>query len=299
MARQIAVKLIRNLVQLPQPSPRHGREVVVLVVQADVVREQVQHAIVRESLRWRRQLRFLALLVGFLQRARVLCKDVVLGDEVACDGVQGAGEEGAQDEVAESFAADVLHEEVVDGELHEDVESVDARQGQVVDHHGAQGVEEDLEGCEEGFAGDGVEEPGFEGGGEVGVQAVYAERLVVCEMVGLDLDVRPCVRGRSAQVDVPTYPERSRVRNANRQISENRQHAVRKRRLKSQIMRDLMNSQEKVLVRRRANDVSSHECLPRQERRVAQRISAEELQANNAEHDRDGQDLGAAEFEDL
>ena len=41
VAGQIAVKLVRNLVQLPQPGPRHGREVMVLVVQADVVREQV------------------------------------------------------------------------------------------------------------------------------------------------------------------------------------------------------------------------------------------------------------------
>jgi hypothetical protein len=101
------------------------------------------------------------------------------------------------------------------------------------------------------------------------------------------------------QVGIPTYPERSRVRNANRQISEDSQHAVRKWRFKSQIMRNLMNSQEEILVRRRANDVSSHKCLPRQERRVAQGIGAEELQANNAEHDRDSQDLGAAEFEDL
>jgi hypothetical protein len=179
MARQIAVKLIRNLVQLPQPGPRHSREVVVLVVQADVVREQVQRAVVRECLWRRRELGFLALLIGLLQRARVLGEDVVLSDEVAGDGVQRAGEERAQDEVAERFAADVLHEEVVDGELHEDVESMDAGEGQVVDHHGTQGVEEDLEGCEEGFAGDGVEEPGFEGGGQVGVEAVHAERLVV------------------------------------------------------------------------------------------------------------------------
>ena len=56
---------------------------------------------------------------------------------------------------------------------------MDARERQVVHHHGAQGVEEDLEGCEEGFAGDGVEEPGFEGGGKVGVEAVYAEGFVV------------------------------------------------------------------------------------------------------------------------
>jgi hypothetical protein len=100
-------------------------------------------------------------------------------------------------------------------------------------------------------------------------------------------------------VDVCTYPEGSRVRNTNRQVSKDGQHAVRKRRFESQVMRNLMNGQEEVLVRRRANDVGSHKCLPRQERRVAQSIGAEELQANNAEHDGDSQDLWAAEFEDL
>lgn len=56
---------------------------------------------------------------------------------------------------------------------------MDPGQGQLVDHHGPQGVEEDLEGAEEGFAGDGVEEEGFEGGGEVGVEACDAEGFVV------------------------------------------------------------------------------------------------------------------------
>ena len=42
-----------------------------------------------------------------------------------------------------------------------------------------------MEGAEEGFAEDGVEEEGFEGGGEVGVEAVDAKGLVVSQMVGL------------------------------------------------------------------------------------------------------------------
>jgi hypothetical protein len=36
-----------------------------------------------------------------------------------------------------------------------------------------------LEGAEEGFAEEGVQEEGFEGGGEVGVEPVYAEGFVV------------------------------------------------------------------------------------------------------------------------
>ena len=55
----------------------------------------------------------------------------------------------------------------------------------MVNEHGTQGVEEDLEGAEEGLAEEGVQEEGFEGGGKVGVQAVDAEGFVVCEMVWL------------------------------------------------------------------------------------------------------------------
>ena len=49
----------------------------------------------------------------------------------------------------------------------------------MVDEHGAQCIEEDLEGAEEGFAEEGVEEEGFERGREVGVEAVDAEGFVV------------------------------------------------------------------------------------------------------------------------
>ena len=58
-------------------------------------------------------------------------------------------------------------------------------EGERVDEHGAEGVEEDLEGAEEGFAEDRVEEEGFEGGGEVGIEAVDAKGFVMGEMVGL------------------------------------------------------------------------------------------------------------------
>lgn len=126
VAGQVAVEFVRNLVELPQASPGNGGEVVVLVVQANVVGEQVQRAIVGERLWWRGELGFLALRVGVLLRARVLREDVVLGDEVACYWVKGACQEGAQDEVAESFAADVGHDEVVEGELDGNVEGVDA-----------------------------------------------------------------------------------------------------------------------------------------------------------------------------
>ena len=52
-------------------------------------------------------------------------------------------------------------------------------EGRAVDEGGADGVEDELEGAEEGFAEEGVEEEGFDGCGEVGVEACYAEGFVV------------------------------------------------------------------------------------------------------------------------
>jgi hypothetical protein len=204
VARQIAVELVRDLVQFPQPGPRHSGKVVMLVVQADVVREQVQHAVIGEGLWRRRKLDFLALFVCLLEGARVLREYVVFGDEVACNRVKRASEERAQDEVAQRFAANVLDKEVVDHELHDDVEGVDAGEGKVVNHHGTQGVEEDLESREERFAGNGVEEPGFEGGGKVSVETIHAERLVVGQVVRLNLDVSPTFKfSTSRYLNIP------------------------------------------------------------------------------------------------
>ena len=58
----------------------------------------------------------------------MLCEDVVFGDEVACTWMEGAGEEGTHDEVAESFATEVLDYQEVEGDLCNDVESMDPGQ---------------------------------------------------------------------------------------------------------------------------------------------------------------------------
>lgn len=62
---------------------------------------------------------------------------------------------------------------------------MDAGEGDFVDEDGTDGVEEDLEGAEECFPEDGVEEYGFEGRGEVCVETVDAEGFVVREVVWL------------------------------------------------------------------------------------------------------------------
>lgn len=177
--RQIIIKLMRDLVELRKARPRHGREVVVLVVESDIVCEEVEDAVVGVCLRDWDLVRWVRGVLGRL------LKDVMLGDEVACTGMERASQEAAQDQVSDRFSADKLDECIVEEELGDDVEEVDLRQRELVYEHWAEGVEEDLEGAEEGFAADRVEEKGFEGGGEVGIEAVHAERLVVRKMVWL------------------------------------------------------------------------------------------------------------------
>lgn len=111
----------------------------------------------------------------------------MLGDEVACAGVEGTREEGAKKKVEEWVEGAVadLCEYVVEGELDEEVYEVNYCEGRTVDKHGADSIEEDLEGAEEGLAKERVEYEGFEGCREIGVEASDAEGFVVGEMVGL------------------------------------------------------------------------------------------------------------------
>jgi hypothetical protein len=56
---------------------------------------------------------------------------------------------------------------------------VDRGEGYSVDKYGANRVEEDLEGAEEGFSKKGIEEESLEAGGEVGIETVNAEGFMV------------------------------------------------------------------------------------------------------------------------
>lgn len=80
-----------------------------------------------------------------------------------------------------------MEQKRVEGELDGDVEEVDASQGDAVDGHRSQGVEEDLEGTEESFSEDRVEDESFESSWKIGIEAVDAERLVMGEVVGLGI----------------------------------------------------------------------------------------------------------------
>jgi len=179
VVRQIIIELVSDAVQLWETGPGNSGEVMVLVVQADVVRQDVERAVVRISL-WDRY-----LICGVEGRGLGLFEDVVFSNEVACTGMQASRQEGAEDQVSHCFSTDELGKNVVKDKLHHDVEEVDLGHWELVYEHRTQCVEENLESGEEGFASDRVEEEGFEGGGEVGVEAVDAKRFVVGEMVGL------------------------------------------------------------------------------------------------------------------
>ena len=46
MAWQVAIELVRDLIELPKSRPRYRREIVVRVVESDIVCEEVQDAVV-------------------------------------------------------------------------------------------------------------------------------------------------------------------------------------------------------------------------------------------------------------
>jgi hypothetical protein len=174
VGRDGVVKLGRELPERRQPRPGHRGEIVVLVVVADVVGEDVERAIVR-----------VRLLVEAVP-------EVVLGDEVAGERVERAGEEGGEEEVEEGGPAPGADDERVEGELREQVGGVPPCRGLCADEAGPEGVEEDLEGGEEELAEDVVEQEELEPGRQVGVDAVFAEVFVVLDVVPLCKDVRPC-----------------------------------------------------------------------------------------------------------
>lgn len=81
MLRQVCIELLGHLMQRRQTTPWNGRKIMVLVVQADVIRQDIQRPVVREGFRYRRYDRkiFCAL--------RLFLENVMLGDEMSCTGV--------------------------------------------------------------------------------------------------------------------------------------------------------------------------------------------------------------------
>lgn len=184
VAGQVVVELARNLVQLVQPGPGHGGEIVVLVVQADVVGQEVEGPVVAEGL-WDGD-----VVLGVAGLGRDSLVDVVLRDEVASQRVEGTGEERREDEVKQRLTrSDASDQEVVECELHQHVDKRNPGEGHAEDEHRAQGVEQDLEGAEKGLAKDRVEEDCLKGGRKVCIETIDAEGFVVRQVVWLENNV--------------------------------------------------------------------------------------------------------------
>lgn len=179
MTRQRGVEFVRNLPQLGQLGPCHGGEVVVLIVVADVVRQHIQRAVVAVSLRhW-------DVVVGVPSLGGDSLVDVVLCDEMTSSGVPRSGQERAEQKVQDRFVAVQIRDHgEVKRKLHDEVEEMNPGEGDLEDTHWPDGVEEDLEGAEEGLPQNGVENHGLESGGKVGIQPVHAQALVVRQVVG-------------------------------------------------------------------------------------------------------------------
>lgn len=127
---QVGVELAGDGVELVEAGPGDGGEVVVLVVEADVVGEEVEGPVVRVGLGHGEAVGRVGLGRG---HGRV---DVVLGDEVARQRVQAAGEERRQDEVEQGFAAQGAQDDGVEGHLRGYVEGRDPGERHAVDDHG-------------------------------------------------------------------------------------------------------------------------------------------------------------------
>lgn len=162
VTRKRLVEITGNLMQLVQLRPRDSGEVMVLVMQSNIVGEDVEGTVVRVCFRRRKGIKRVRLFdpLSVLQLCQGLCaavldlgEKVVLCDEVACAGVQGSCQERAHQEVEDGLeGAAELGKDVVEGYLHGYVHEVDVGKGRAVDEHWADGIEEDLEGAEEGLA---------------------------------------------------------------------------------------------------------------------------------------------------
>lgn len=235
VAGQVIIEFVSNLAHFMKTSPRHCREVVVLVVKSDVVGEPVEGPIVREGLGDG------DLVLWVASGGSNGLVHVVLGDEVASQRVKTPSQKGGEQQVEKRVDRGVLQENEIKGDLDSDVEGVNSSQRNAVDGHRSQSVEEDLESAEEGLSENRIQNEGLEGSGKIGIKAIDTEGLVVGKVV---------------------WSERSAVRNANGKVGKDSDQTVETGASESQVMGDLVDGEEKILVGSGAKDVGDSPELP-------------------------------------
>ena len=126
----------------------------------------------------------------------------MLPNEVPRTRMQAPRKERAHEQVDIGDDPEVLDEDVVREEDDGEIRGVPLGEDLRADEAGAEGVEKDLEGGEEDLAEDVVEADELEVGGEVGVDAVFAEVAVVLHVVAL-VRISERERGESSKRRVP------------------------------------------------------------------------------------------------
>jgi len=202
----------------------------------------------------------------------------VLRDEMGCTWVKAASKEAAGDEVYEDVPAPKVEQEIVEGDLCNNVANEPSCRFLCPNKARTKCVEENLEGAEEDLAEDIIEAEELCAGRQVGVDSVLALELVV--------------------LDVVRFEQRT-VRNADRQIGDDGKGLVELDILEGQVVGNLVNGEEEILVRRAANRVRSQQELPGQWIRVAQQERRCQLNRNDQKDDPFRERLVSHKFRDL
>ena len=150
-----------------QKTARDAREIVMLVMVANVVGHVIHNTVVRVS------------LLSFDEL-------VMLRDRVSGHGVNAHAEERTAEEVEERLGSEIHEHEDVPGDDDDPVGDFVLVVGLGADEHRAECVKGPLELNEDHLAERGAEQPGLEMGRNVAIDLVYALVGVVLEMVTLE-----------------------------------------------------------------------------------------------------------------
>lgn len=176
--RQIGVKLSGDAVKNWQLRPRHSGKVVMLVMQTHIIGQKIQRPVVRICFGYRNRR-------PFLECPRPLLENVVLGDKMACTGVQRASEKRAREKVCKGTCTNASDQKQIKEDLHSQIEDMQVGQGYPIDHHGANSIEQDLESAKERLPQHRVQENCLERGRKVGINAIYTEGFMMGEVIWL------------------------------------------------------------------------------------------------------------------
>lgn len=129
VVRQWLIVFLGNLVERWKPRPRNGREIVVFVVQAHVISQQVEWPVVRECL-WD----------GSELRVCVCVDSLALEDVMFCNEMRGTRmerscQERAHNQIPQGIGPSKFDQGVIEAQLCNDVEGMDSCERELVYEH--------------------------------------------------------------------------------------------------------------------------------------------------------------------